>query len=483
MSASVVDHYEQLRAEAQRYGQGHLFAFWEQLNETQRSELLEQLAPLDFAEISRLAANYVRQPVGFEMPARIEPVQALPAIPDTDALRERYATARAAGERLIALGKVAAFCVAGGQGTRLGYDGPKGCFEVTPLRRASLFQVFAEQVLATRKRYGAPIPWYIMTSPLNDAPTRAYFRQKNWFGLPENDVIFFAQGTMPAFDLNGRLLMASRHSLALSPDGHGGSLLALRRSGALADMHRRGVTQLSYFQVDNPLVRCIDPLFIGLHETANAEMSSKALPKAADKEKVGNFAWLDGKLGVIEYSDLPDALATARNPDGTRRFDAGSIAIHVLSVAFIERLTTGSTFALPWHRADKKVPCIDPETGNPLNPDAPNGVKLEAFIFDAKPLAKNPLVLQTRREEEFSPVKNADGNDSPATSRRDQVRRAARWLEAAGVRIPRTPTGDPACIIEVSPLWALDADHAAQRIADLEQPLTIKPGDERLLDD
>jgi len=276
---------------------------------------------------------------------------------------------------------------------------------------------------------------------------------------------------MPSFSPDGRILLAERHRVALSPDGHGGSLLALAETGTLADMAARGIEHISYFQVDNPLVHCLDPAFIGLHATTDSEMSSKAVSKADDRERVGNFVMADGKLRVIEYSDLPDGLATARDAGGHRTYDAGSIAIHVISRAFIERLTADRRrFGLPWHRANKKVPCIDVETGHLVAPAEPNAVKLEAFIFDALPLANNPVVLETAREEEFSPVKNATGVDSVETARRDMSRRAAAWIERAGGDVPRDANGSPQYTYEISSLAALDSDQLAERT-----PLRLTP--------
>src|SRR5207248_7489660 len=197
------------------------------------------------------------------LPQHVEPVKPYPREPGAEH-RQLYRDAELRGHRLLKEGKVAAFLVAGGQGTRLGYDGPKGEYSVTPIKKKPLFQVFAEQLLAHSRRAGQTIPWYIMTSNINDAPTRAFFEKHNYFGYPREDVFFFQQGMMPAFDFDGKMLLAEKGSLALSPDGHGGSLRALDRSGALADMRHRGVKHLSYFQVDNPLVHTIDPLFLGL---------------------------------------------------------------------------------------------------------------------------------------------------------------------------------------------------------------------------
>lgn len=416
--------------------------------------LLGQLRQLDLPLVKELVQTMVLNKPPLHLPHDIRPVEAYPRVPG-EAQRELYEKAEARGRELLRAGKVGAFLVAGGQGTRLGYDGPKGEFPVTPIRNKPLFRVFAEQLLAHSRDAGKVVPWYIMTSDANDARTRAFFEENKYFGYQKADVLFFRQGMMPAFGFDGQMLLSSPDSLALSPDGHGGSLRAIQKSGALADMQARGVEHLSYFQVDNPLVHCIDPLFIGLHELTGSEMSSKTIAKAGPLEKVGNFAIADGKLQVIEYSDLPESLATQTNADGSLKFNAGSIAIHVIRVSFIDRLTRGGKLQLPWHRAEKKVPYLA-ASGQIVKPEQPNAVKLEQFVFDAIPLANNPIVYTTDRAEEFSPVKNADGVDSPATSRRDQVRRGARWLSEAGVAVPYRD-GEPDCTIEISSLFATSA--------------------------
>ncbi|NLG44243.1 MAG: UDPGP type 1 family protein [Phycisphaerae bacterium] len=467
----VLDHYRQTLV---GYHQEHLLAFWPRLDDRQREQLLEDLAQIDFDECSRLIDHLVRQKPVLPLPRSTEPPQVLPSVPRQGSQIEQYEAATALGIHAIRSGQVAAFTVAGGQGTRLGFDGPKGAFQITPVRKASLFQWFAESLRGVQRRYGACPRWYIMTSPSNDAQTRDFFQKHAYFGLRPDNVVFFTQGQMPAFRHDGRIALAEPHRVALSPDGHGGSLRALRRSGALDDMRAHGIQHISYFQVDNPLVKTIDPLFIGLHIQQNSEMSSKAVKKADDLERVGNFCLADGRLTVIEYSDLPDELAHARNPDGSRRFDAGSIAVHVLAREFVERLTAeNAAIQLPWHRADKKVRIID-EDGRPVEPDQPNVVKLEMFIFDAIPLARNPLVLYTPREEEFSPVKNATGVDSAATARRDLVRRAARWLEQCGYRVPRDTHGEPDLPLEISPAVALDASDLCAHLQNTRPVLTPK---------
>lgn len=471
-----VSRLEQVRELLQRYGQGHLLACYSALTPPQQASLCQTLASLDWEYLAELTETHVRRKPEGGVLGAIEPAPYYPVVP---ARPEVYREARAAGEELIRAGRVAAFTVAGGQGTRLGWDDPKGTFPATPLSDKSLFQLFAEQLRATERRYGTAVPWYIMTSVTNHAVTQDFFEAHDYFGLGRGNVTLFSQGMMPSFDFAGNLLLAEPHTLATNPDGHGGSLTALSRSGALADMARRGVTQISYFQVDNPNVRCVDPLFLGLHLQDGAEMSSKMIRKVDPKEKVGVFCTALGRPCVIEYSDLPDALAERRDKGGALHFDAGSIAIHIIELAFARRLTEGKgdRLALPFHRAEKVVPYIDPATGRRVVPEKPNAVKLERFIFDALPLANRTVILETDRVEEFAPIKNAGGTDSPESSRRLQTERAARWLEANGVGIPRNDRGEVDAVIEIGPLTALEAGD----LADAELPERLEPGQRVLL--
>ncbi|NQU75483.1 MAG: UTP--glucose-1-phosphate uridylyltransferase, partial [Planctomycetes bacterium] len=284
------------------------------------------------------------------------------------------------------------------------------------------------------------------------------------------------QGMLPAIGLDGKVLLAGPDSLALNPNGHGGSLAALADSGALAEMADQGVQYISYFQVDNPLVKCLDPLMLGLQADTGAEMSAKALPKRDPMEKLGNFCVVGGKTTIIEYSDLPEELARATTPNGRLRFRAGSIAVHVFSRSFVERLTDGGKCNLPVHRALKKVPFFD-GNGNTFVPDQPNAVKLEMFVFDALPLAAKSMLLETSRLQEFSPVKNADGLNSLATCLHDQLLRAADWLEGAGIMVPRDAEGMVACVVEISPLFALDGEELARKKDKLPSQADFTPGE------
>lgn len=444
----------------------HVLRFWNALDQTAKDALTNQVESIGWAELPRLIEQYVRNKPAFELPPDVQPAPYYP-VDHAAAFRPwNRAAAKAKGEELLREGKVAAFVVAGGQGSRLGYEGPKGCYPAGAVTGKPLFAMFADAILGAYDRYGVHVPWYIMTSPLNHDATLEFFAAHHFFGLPRGSVNFFMQGVMPSLDIRtGKVLMASQREIATNPDGHGGSLRALQASGALDDMQQRGVTTISYFQVDNPIVNLLDPVFIGLHAggagataPSSAQMSSKMIPKAYAEEKLGVFCAhgagpKKGRVEIVEYSDLPMDLQREKLPppnDGRLRFLSGSIAVHVLGRKFVEKLNTDAAFELPWHRAEKKIPCIDPETGEAVRPAANNGVKLERFVFDALPLCEQSVVLETDRIEEFAPIKNAEGQDSPQSSREIQTERAARWLEFCGVAVPRDAQGKPDCVLEIS---------------------------------
>ena len=472
MAKTIKSRLEGVRKVLAEHGQEHLLRFGEDLAKDELLKLIEEIEKLDWKLIEELIAKYVRGKGQIELPHEILPPPVYLVEPADTAQREKYARALERGERLIAEHKVAAFTVAGGQGTRLNYNGPKGNVPATPLRNKPLFQVFAEQILAVQRRYNCVVPWYIMTAPANHEDTLRSFQENDYWGLKPADVMHFPQGTMPSFDFNGKMLLAEAGVIATNPDGHGGSLRALYNSGASADMARRGVEYISYFQVDNPIVYTVDPLFIGLHALDGAEMSSKAVRKAEPLEKVGNFTMADGKVTVIEYSDLPEELARKRLPDGRLAFEFGSIAIHIINRAFVERLNAHG-FSLPWHRAVKKVSFVN-ERKELVTPPEPNAVKLETFVFDALPLAERSIILEVERGEQFAPIKNAAGVDSLQSSQQLQIARAAKWMEAAGIPVPRRPDGTPEVALEISPLFALDPHELADKRRQLRP---LKTGD------
>lgn len=435
--------------------QEHVLSGWDRLDARQRQGLVDQLDRLDLREI---AALYAKR----EQAADIPTAGRLKPIPTETAATIDAATVRL-GHEALARGELAVLLVAGGQGTRLGFDKPKGVFPIGPVSNKTLFQVHADKVFALARRYGKPVPFLVMTSPATHADTEAYFAEQRFFGLGRENVYFFQQGTMPAVDIaSGRLLLDVPGVLFTSPNGHGGTLTALSESGVLDEIARRGIKHVFYFQVDNPLVKIGDPAFLGKHIAVRSEASSKAILKAYAKEKMGVLALIDGRCGIVEYSDLPDELTHKTDPQGKLVYGAGNPAIHLFDLSFLRRVTRGAT-RLPFHIARKKVPHID-EAGRRVNPTKENALKFEMFVFDALPMADRWLVMESPREDEFSPVKNAEGVDSPATAKQAMSNQAGRWLEAAGGRVPRNADGNVTVPLEVSPGFALDADELKARV-------------------
>ena len=453
----------ELQTKLVKFGQEHLLKFWSELSNAEKENLSGQLAEIDWNEMDRLIKEYVLKKPDVNIPSDLSPAPFYPLKPKDAEQAALYDKAVEKGKELIRASKVAAFTVAGGQGTRLGFNGPKGTYPITPVEGKTLFRYFAEKISRASEKYGCTIPWYIMTSDMNHADTVEAFESNKYFGLSKVNVMFFRQGTMPAIGRDGKILLDTKSSLALSPNGHGGSLLALLKSGALADMTKRGIEYISYFQVDNPLVPITDPLFIGLHDLANSEMSAIMISKTGPFEKLGNFCVSNGKTMIIEYSDLPNNLAEKRNPGGSLSFIAGSPAIHVISRSFVERLTANGFISLPWHRADKKVAYTN-ENGIRIEPDKENAVKLETFIFDALPMADKTMILEGERTKQFAPTKNKTGVDSVESCQQMMVEKDAEWIEKyAGVKIPRKADGKLDCVIELSPAVFLDEEDVSSR--------------------
>lgn len=441
----------ELRATLARHGQEHLLRFWGELDDSARARLVAEVGEIDLDLVDGLVADLLD---------RGEPATALGTVRAPEVVRPAAADVLG-GRRMLAAGEVAVVIVAGGQGTRLGFDGPKGCYPIGPISDRSLFQIHAEKVVALGRAHGVSVPLYVMTSPQNHAETSAFFERHDSFGVER--LRLFVQGEMPAVDRrSGKILLAERGRVALSPDGHGGTIRALERSGALAEMAEGGIRTIFYLQVDNPLIAIGDPGFLGLHRRVGAQISSKVVRKADPAEKVGLVVVRDGRQEMIEYSDLPDELAERRAPGGGLELWAGSIALHLIDVAFAARLAGGGG-RLPFHRAFKLVSYVD-EHGAAVDPVEANAVKFEQFIFDALPLAERALVVETDRESEFEPLKNVSGAASPETVRARLGDLYASWLEAAGVSVPRGADGLPVHPIEISPLVALDAAGLAGRI-------------------
>ncbi len=525
MNATLQQTHDRLLAAWRAAGQGQVFRFWSGLEAQARRKLLEQLEAVDLDLVRRLVDEHLAaapgrgairqahgpepgrgasprpgaalpQPggrgesrgpdqagkpaaAGADPPARpaLEPAPAV-RLPRTDAERAAARRARDRGEAHLRAGRVGLFMVSGGQGTRLGARGPKGAYPFGPVSDITLFEIFARRIRALRAAFGAALPWAVMTSDVNDRRTRDFFARRDHFGLGAESLCFVKQAMLPAVDAGGRVLLEAPGRLALSPDGHGGSLAAMADGGLLDLFEARGIETIFFWQVDNPLVVIADPLMIGVHLEAEADMSLKVVMKADPLEKVGAWGMVGGRFGVIEYSDLPEEEAHRTDASGELVFGMGSIAIHVFQVAFVRRLTRGG-LRLPYHAAHKAVPVAD-EDGHTVRPETPNACKFETFVFDALPAAERAAALEVRREDEFAPVKSRTGADSVERARRMVSDRNARRLEALGVEVPRDEAGAAAFPIEIDPLLEPHPDRlraAARAHGPIRGPALIREGD------
>lgn len=427
-----MESLEKARALTSKYDQEHLLRFYEELTPSDQNSLLEQILAVDFAQVAALHRDLVVNKTAEKAAGAVEPMKAKAW--EEYGIAERAAMA-ALGMRALRDGKVAAFLVAGGQGTRLGHEGPKGVFDIGLPSRKSLFQLQAERLQRLARQAGKTIPWYIMTSEENHEQTTSFFRERRFFGMPERDVFFFKQGQLPVVDDQGKILLASKGRLSQGPNGNGGCFLALAKSGALEDMKRRGVEYVFFYSVDNALVKVCNPNFVGFAMHSGLPAASKAVVKAGPDEKVGVLCLRDGRPSVIEYSEMSPEMLNAREaagPGGSAgrlKFEAANIAIHLFTRKFLE--TNGSS-SLPYHVAHKKISHVD-NTGVTVTPPSPNAWKFELFMFDLFPLASGMGALLVRREEEFAPVKNKDGVDSPKTARDLVLGLHRKWALAAGL--------------------------------------------------
>jgi UDP-N-acetylglucosamine/UDP-N-acetylgalactosamine diphosphorylase len=453
-STATTPNQTELVARLKPFGQEHLLRFWHELDASARERLAAQIAAIDCELVDQLFNQTALAQDWAALARRAEPPTAM-------RLSERHtsdAKARARGYEALAAGEVGVLLTAGGQGSRLGFEHPKGLYPIGPVSGASLLQVHIEKALATARRFGKPVPVYIMTSPVTHDEQVAFLNEHDHFGLPADDLVVFCQGTMPAVDAkSGKLLLSEKHELFLSPNGHGGTVAALADSGAIEHMRRRGIKHLFYLQVDNSLTPICNPEFLGYHLLADSELTSMAVTKQTPRDRLGNFVEVDGQMQVIEYSDFPDDVAEKRNADGSLVFWAGSIAVHAFAVSFLERSLTLKD-SLPFHIAHKKVPHID-EAGRRIEPEVPNALKFERFIFDLLPHAKNALVVEFVERDVLAALKNAPGaaRDTPEYVRQLMIDQHRDWLTAAGVRVADN------VLVEISPLWALNAEAVAAR--------------------
>lgn len=392
-----------------KYGQEHVFLQYEKLDSANKEKLLSQISSLNFDEIKHLyEQTKVEVSTGND---RIEPMPFVAADNLTDEEKEQYIRN---GEEIIKGGKYAVVMVAGGQGTRLGHDGPKGTFDIGLASHKSLFEIFCDKLKLAKQKYDVTIPWYIMTSRENNDATTNFFEENDYFGYRDGIRIFFKQGEFPMIAPDGKLIIGENGLIREAADGHGGIFEAMVKNGVLADMQSKGVEWIFTCAVDNPLAKLVDPLLLGFANKSNFKTASVSIVKNSPAEKVGVFCKRNGKPAVIEYTEITSEMANAVSEDGNYLYGESHIMMNLFNINVIEELAKEK---LPYHCAFKKCNYIN-ENGELVIATEPNAYKFEAFIFDAFNRLDNMGILRYKREECFAPVKNATGNDSPETARK-----------------------------------------------------------------
>lgn len=435
--APMADALDAVRARFHGFGQEQVFRFWDRLTPAEQARFVRELREVPPECLTPLQDAPVTPPAPPDPPVAIAPPF------DKEA--------RLLGEEAIARGLVAAVLLAGGQGTRLGHAGPKGTYPIGPVSKKSLYQWFAEQIRGRSRRAGRAVPWVVMTSPATHDESAAWFAAHDRFGLAPDQVAFCPQATRPVRGLDGRLLLAAPGRLVRSPDGHGGLVQALDRAGRLDALAAQGVEHCFVFQVDNPLAKVLDPTTIGYHIIAKSQATSRAIVKLRADEPHGVFCLRDGKLSVLEYTEITDGQARQTDPGGRLTYRAANIAIHVFRLDFLAEAAAEPERLLPWHVATKPVLVVGAD-GTP-EAESVTGRKEERFIFDLLPRARSPILLEDDRAEWFAPAKSAQGEFSGPAAREALSAQAVRWCAAAGIE----PAG------EISPILALDPDELRGR--------------------
>ncbi|KAK0509050.1 hypothetical protein JMJ35_008421 [Cladonia borealis] len=457
---------QQLKDLRERYsqaGQEHVFAFYDELSTAEKAGLYERLSFIDPNYINDITQKALKPQGSGKEDIKLEPLPESATASILDSKAEDIESWYDSGLDLVAEGKVAVVLMAGGQGTRLGSSAPKGCFNIGLPSQKSLFEIQAQRIwkvqqLAEKKsgKKDIVIPWYVMTSGPTRGPTEKFFQEHNYFGLAKDDVVIFEQGVLPCISNEGKILLESKSKVAVAPDGNGGIYQALITSNARTDMRKRRIEHIHAYCVDNCLVKVADPVFIGFSASKDVDIATKVVRKRSANEPVGLILLKNGKPDVVEYSEIDSATAEAKDPKqpDILKYRAANIVNHYYSFRFLESIEEWA-HNLPHHVARKKIPYVDTEKGETIKPEKPNGIKLEQFVFDVFPMLdlQKFACMEVRREDEFSPLKNAKGTgeDDPDTSKKDIMEQGKRWVQNVGGTVV-SESGVEDAGVEVSPL-------------------------------
>ena len=422
-----------------------IFYFWEELSEIEKDELISDIKSIDFDLVNDYYEKYYKTHKSEEIIIDSTEYYSIENIKTNIDIKN-------IGISSLKKGEVAFLTVAGGQASRLDYDFPKGCYPITPINGNSLFQVFAEKILFYSNLYSVELNWFIMTSDSNYRDTVNFFEKNNFFGLKKESVVFFKQAMLPTITIDNKLILENKNKIFKNPDGHGGILTALLKTGLLHKINEKKIKYISYFQVDNPLIKMADASFIGYHIKNNIDVSTKVIPKLYPEEKIGVIGKKNGIPGVIEYSDLPKEMMYEKNEDGKLKYLMGSIGIHIFSVDFLIHCTE----KLPVHIALKKVRGYSINSGESEKIEEIDAIKFETFVFDTISLAKKSGFFETQREQEFYPLKNKTGVDSIDTCIKGQVDMFIDWLVSS--KIINDEDSNIIEKLEISPLFAPDKE-------------------------